>query len=77
MISDLTFELGPLFVVFVMCRINYGICFQDNMPVTWCYRLNNNEVFCNRGFPMGCYITGIPQMDDLCTYLIGGVLLHS
>lgn len=43
----------------------------DNMPVTWCYGLINNEIFCNRGFPMGCYMTGVASVDDLCTYLVG------
>lgn len=45
--------------------------FSDNMPVTWCYGLINNEIFCNRGFPMGCYMTGVASVDDLCTYLVG------
>jgi len=28
----------------------------DNMPVTWCYPLEDNHQYCSTGFPMGCYI---------------------
>lgn len=27
----------------------------DNMPVTWCYPLENKKKYCSIGFPMGCY----------------------
>uniref|UniRef100_A0A9L0JBZ5 Transmembrane 9 superfamily member n=1 Tax=Equus asinus TaxID=9793 RepID=A0A9L0JBZ5_EQUAS len=29
----------------------------DNMPVTWCYDVEDGQRFCNPGFPIGCYIT--------------------
>ncbi|ETE65267.1 Transmembrane 9 superfamily member 2, partial [Ophiophagus hannah] len=29
----------------------------DNMPVTWCYEVEDNQKFCNPGFPIGCYVT--------------------
>jgi len=28
----------------------------DNMPVTWCYNLDNGKVYCSTGFPMGCLV---------------------
>jgi hypothetical protein len=30
--------------------------FPDNMPVTWCYPLEDNHQYCSTGFPMGCYV---------------------
>ncbi|KAK7597854.1 hypothetical protein V9T40_010079 [Parthenolecanium corni] len=42
----------------------------DNMPVTWCYILSNNEQQCNVGFPMGCY-NSKSQANDICTSLVG------
>ncbi|KAG7222241.1 hypothetical protein INR49_027542 [Caranx melampygus] len=27
----------------------------DNMPVTWCYDVEDGQKFCNPGFPIGCY----------------------
>lgn len=28
----------------------------DNMPVTWCYPLENSKQYCSTGFPMGCLV---------------------
>ncbi|XP_043642141.1 transmembrane 9 superfamily member 2 [Drosophila teissieri] len=28
----------------------------DNMPVTWCYPLENGKQYCGIGFPMGCLV---------------------
>jgi transmembrane 9 superfamily protein 2/4 len=28
----------------------------DNMPVTWCYPLDNEKQYCSTGFPMGCLV---------------------
>jgi transmembrane 9 superfamily protein 2/4 len=28
----------------------------DNMPVTWCYPLENDRQYCSTGFPMGCLV---------------------
>lgn len=36
----------------------------DNMPVTWCYPLENNRQYCSTGFPMGCYVK--PGQLDSC-----------
>lgn len=27
----------------------------DNMPVTWCYTVQDGRQYCSIGFPMGCY----------------------
>lgn len=27
----------------------------DNMPVTWCYTVEDDRQYCSIGFPMGCY----------------------
>ncbi|XP_037960116.1 transmembrane 9 superfamily member 2 [Teleopsis dalmanni] len=36
----------------------------DNMPVTWCYSLENEKQYCNTGFPMGCLVP--PDSADGC-----------
>lgn len=28
----------------------------DNMPITWCYAVDEDRQYCNIGFPMGCYV---------------------
>lgn len=38
----------------------------DNMPVTWCYEVEDNQKFCNPGFPIGCYITDKGHAKDAC-----------
>uniref|UniRef100_A0A8C9TXN2 Transmembrane 9 superfamily member n=1 Tax=Scleropages formosus TaxID=113540 RepID=A0A8C9TXN2_SCLFO len=38
----------------------------DNMPVTWCYNVEDKQKFCNPGFPIGCYVTGSGQPKDAC-----------
>ncbi|XP_068150761.1 transmembrane 9 superfamily member 2-like [Drosophila tropicalis] len=35
----------------------------DNMPVTWCYQLENGKQYCSIGFPMGCLVR---QDSDGC-----------
>lgn len=34
----------------------------DNMPVTWCYILENSKQYCSTGFPIGCLV----RKDDTC-----------
>lgn len=34
----------------------------DNMPVTWCYTLENAKQYCSTGFPIGCLV----RKDDNC-----------
>ncbi|KAG7245515.1 hypothetical protein CRUP_022958, partial [Coryphaenoides rupestris] len=38
----------------------------DNMPVTWCYDVEDGQKFCNPGFPIGCYVTEGRQRKDAC-----------
>lgn len=38
----------------------------DNMPVTWCYEVEDSQKFCNPGFPIGCYITDKGHAKDAC-----------
>ncbi|CAF91008.1 unnamed protein product [Tetraodon nigroviridis] len=38
----------------------------DNMPVTWCYDVEDGQKFCNPGFPIGCYVTETGRAKDAC-----------
>lgn len=38
----------------------------DNMPVTWCYNVEDNLKYCNPGFPVGCYIASDGRIKDFC-----------
>ncbi|XP_065583348.1 transmembrane 9 superfamily member 2-like [Artemia franciscana] len=38
----------------------------DNMPVTWCYNIESNRQYCNRGFPIGCYIDPKGRKSEGC-----------
>lgn len=38
----------------------------DTMPVTWCYQIEGNQVFCSTGFPMGCYVNSVGLRKDAC-----------
>ncbi|KMQ93427.1 transmembrane 9 superfamily member 2, partial [Lasius niger] len=38
----------------------------DNMPVTWCYQLEDERQYCSTGFPMGCYSKESRSQQD-CT----------
>eukprot|EP00062_Callorhinchus_milii_P020356 gi/632975913/ref/XP_007904494.1/ PREDICTED: transmembrane 9 superfamily member 2 [Callorhinchus milii] len=38
----------------------------DNMPVTWCYDVEDGQKFCNPGFPIGCYVTKDGHPKDAC-----------
>lgn len=38
----------------------------DNMPITWCYDVENNQKYCSRGFPIGCYVTKEGKRKDAC-----------
>ncbi|XP_046401504.1 transmembrane 9 superfamily member 2 [Ischnura elegans] len=29
---------------------------MDNMPITWCYKMEDDRQYCSTGFPMGCYV---------------------
>ncbi|XP_066571268.1 transmembrane 9 superfamily protein member 5 [Amia ocellicauda] len=38
----------------------------DNMPVTWCYDVEDQQKYCNPGFPVGCYVTADGRPKDAC-----------
>jgi len=38
----------------------------DNMPVTWCYQVENQQHYCSTGFPMGCYVDKKGEPKDAC-----------
>ncbi|XP_073987345.1 transmembrane 9 superfamily protein member 2 [Rhodnius prolixus] len=38
----------------------------DNMPVTWCYMLDDGHQCCVPGFPMGCYVGDQKHPEDIC-----------
>lgn len=44
----------------------------DNMPVTWCYDVEDGQKFCNPGFPIGCYVTEMGQAKDACVVNVSG-----
>lgn len=36
------------------------------MPVTWCYYVEDNQKYCNPGFPIGCLVTFDGRSKDAC-----------
>jgi len=38
----------------------------DNMPVTWCYDVEDAQKYCNPGFPIGCLVTSDGRAKDAC-----------
>ncbi|XP_076148608.1 transmembrane 9 superfamily protein member 5 isoform X1 [Alosa pseudoharengus] len=38
----------------------------DNMPVTWCYDVEDSQKYCNPGFPIGCLVTPDGRAKDAC-----------
>ncbi|XP_068181813.1 transmembrane 9 superfamily protein member 5 isoform X1 [Antennarius striatus] len=38
----------------------------DNMPVTWCYDVEDGQKYCNPGFPVGCLVTKEGRTKDAC-----------
>lgn len=46
--------------LYVVCRI------VDNMPVTWCYDVEDSQKYCNPGFPIGCLVTFDGRSKDAC-----------
>ncbi|XP_076877306.1 transmembrane 9 superfamily protein member 5 isoform X2 [Brachyhypopomus gauderio] len=38
----------------------------DNMPVTWCYSVEDGQQYCNPGFPIGCLVTQEGRPKDAC-----------
>ncbi|KAA0709374.1 Transmembrane 9 superfamily member 2 [Triplophysa tibetana] len=38
----------------------------DNMPVTWCYNIEDNQKICSPGFPIGCLVNQEGKPKDAC-----------
>ncbi|KAK5896869.1 hypothetical protein CesoFtcFv8_009987 [Champsocephalus esox] len=38
----------------------------DNMPVTWCYDVEDDQKYCNPGFPVGCLVNQDGKPKDAC-----------
>ncbi|KAH0630812.1 hypothetical protein JD844_004056 [Phrynosoma platyrhinos] len=38
----------------------------DNMPVTWCYDVEDGQKYCNPGFPIGCFVALDGRPKDAC-----------
>lgn len=47
----------------------------DNMPVTWCYDVEEEQKFCNPGFPIGCYVTETGLPKDACVVNVSNLHL--
>ncbi|XP_036404742.1 transmembrane 9 superfamily member 2 [Megalops cyprinoides] len=48
-------------------RLNYQHHWiVDNMPVTWCYDVEDGQKYCNPGFPIGCLVTSDGRPKDAC-----------
>uniref|UniRef100_A0A8C4NE14 Transmembrane 9 superfamily member n=1 Tax=Eptatretus burgeri TaxID=7764 RepID=A0A8C4NE14_EPTBU len=43
---------------------NYWII--DNMPVTWCYDVEDGAKYCSTGFPVGCFVNDEVHAKDTC-----------
>lgn len=38
----------------------------DNMPVTWCYKVQGDNTYCATGFPVGCFVEPNGNPKDAC-----------
>ncbi|XP_050527570.1 transmembrane 9 superfamily member 2 [Daktulosphaira vitifoliae] len=43
----------------------------DNMPVTWCYLMEDGQQYCSIGFPMGCFSPSNRNENNLCASILG------
>ncbi len=48
------------------CCGDYFFRIIDNMPVTWCYDVEDGQKYCNPGFPIGCLVTLDGRAKDAC-----------
>lgn len=44
------------------------------MPVTWCYDVEENQKYCNPGFPIGCLVTTDGRAKDACVINVSSVI---
>lgn len=55
------------------------VCFfriVDNMPVTWCYDVEDGQKYCNPGFPIGCLVTTDGRAKDACVINVSSGALN-
>lgn len=38
----------------------------DNMPLTFCFNTENDQIYCSNGFPIGCFVDSNGQQRDTC-----------
>lgn len=47
--------------------MNASVCrIIDNMPITWCYDVENGQKYCSTGFPIGCLVDKDGKQKDAC-----------
>ena len=60
-----------IFTTIIPCKagladVYFSSRIVDNMPVTWCYDVEQGQKYCNPGFPIGCYVTPEGNGKDAC-----------
>ena len=49
----------------------------DNMPITWCYEVADEEKrYCSASFPIGCFVTDQSLPMDACVISVSHVGYH-
>lgn len=61
---------------FIITAILFFYRIVDNMPVTWCYEVEDNQKFCNPGFPIGCYVTKEGHPRGACVISVSSLKVH-
>lgn len=59
-------KLTPFFSYFFFLSSFFFYRIIDNMPVTWCYDVEDGQKYCNPGFPIGCLVAGDGRAKDAC-----------
>lgn len=60
-------DTGPLEFIKKGIQLNYQHHWIiDNMPVTWCYYVEDDQKYCSPGFPIGCTVTPDGRVKDAC-----------
>lgn len=57
-------------------RLSFFYRIIDNMPVTWCYKVEDDQKYCNPGFPIGCLVTMDGRAKDACVISVSCHLNH-
>lgn len=56
-----------------VCCLLVSFRIVDNMPVTWCYDVEDGQKYCNPGFPIGCLVTTDGRAKDACVINVSSV----